>query len=402
MAEAGTLLIRAGRLFPALDETVLEDGWVLVEDGRIAEVSASEPRANGARRIERPDATLLPGLIDCHVHLTVSGGGDWLGEAKDPAPVKAWRAARYAAATLRGGFTTIRTLGGTERIEILLRDEIRAGLMEGPRILAAGRVICMTGGHGWWVGREADGPDEVRKAVREQIKDGADVVKLMATGGVMTPGVEPGAAQLGEEELRAGVEEATKAGKRTASHAQGSEGILTAVRAGIHSIEHGFYLTDESLAMMRERGTFYSATLAAARGIAEAPFGTVPDWAQAKARAVAEAHLESFRRAHAAGVKLVLGTDAGTPFNYHGKNARELEMMVEAGLSPTEGLLAATRNGADLLGVLDQVGTLEPGREADLLLVRGDATRDVTTILADGGILAVVRGGRPAVDRLRA
>jgi len=402
MAGDETLLIRAGRVFPALDETVLEDAWVRVEDGRVADVTDAEPRADGARRIERPDATLLPGLIDCHVHLTVSGGGNWLGEAQDPTPVIAWRAARFAAATLRGGFTTVRTLGGSERIEILLRDEIRAGRIAGPRILATGRVICMTGGHGAWVGREADGPDEVRKAAREQIKDGADVIKLIATGGVMTPGVEPGAPQLGEEELRAGVEEATKAGKRTASHAQGSAGILAAVRAGIHSIEHGFYLTDEIVAEMRERGTCYSATLAAARGIAEAPPGAVPDWAQAKAQSVREAHAGSFRLAHAGGVKLVLGTDAGTPFNHHGQNARELELMVEAGLSPTEGLLAATRNGADLLGILDQVGTLEPGKAADLLLVRGDPTRDVTTILADGGILAVVQAGRLAVDNLEA
>ena len=253
MAAAENLLIRAGRVFPAVDEAVLDDAWVRVEGGRVVEVSASEPGSNGGRRIERPDATLLPGLIDCHVHLTLSGGGDWLGEANEPTPVAAWKVARHAAATLRGGFTTVRTLGGRDRIEILLRDQIREGVMDGPRVLAAGKIVCMTGGHGWWIGREADGPDEVRKAVREQIKDGADVIKLMATGGVMTPGVEPGAAQLSEEELTAGVEEALKAGRRTASHAQGSSGILAAVRAGIHSIEHGFYMTDDRDADARAR-----------------------------------------------------------------------------------------------------------------------------------------------------
>jgi imidazolonepropionase-like amidohydrolase len=258
----------------------------------------------------------------------------------------------------------------------------------------------MTGGHGWWLGREADGPDEVRKAVREQIKAGADVIKLMATGGVMTPGVEPGAAQLGEEELRAGVEEAQKAGRRTASHAQGSDGILAAVRAGINSIEHGFFLTREIVSLMREKGTFLSPTLIAPANIGSAPPDTVPEWARAKARAVTAAHAESFQLAVTTGVKIVLGTDAGTPYNYHGRNARELELMVEAGLSPAQGLIAATRNGADLLGVLDEVGTIEPGKRADLLLVRGDATRDVTTILADGGVLTVVQGGRVVVDRL--
>jgi imidazolonepropionase-like amidohydrolase len=216
----------------------------------------------------------------------------------------------------------------------------------------------------------------------------------------MTPNVSPGVQQLDEDELRAGVAEAHKAGKRTASHAQGSEGVLAAVRAGIDSIEHGFFLTDEIVREMRERGTFFSATLVAARGIADAPEDTVPEWARLKAKAAVEAHLESFTMAHAAGVRLVLGTDAGTPFNHHGQNARELELMIETGLPPTAGLQAATRNGAELLGVLDETGTLEPGKQADLVLVRGNATVDVRTIRADDGPLAVFKAGRAAVDRL--
>ncbi|MFN8525814.1 MAG: amidohydrolase family protein [Chloroflexota bacterium] len=372
---------------------------MVVQDGRVAEIASSEPRLAGARRIEVPQATLLPGLIDCHVHFILSAGGDWLGEVNDPLPVIAWRIARHAEATLRGGFTTVRTLGGKDRLEILLRDQVKQGLLPGPRILATNRVVCMTGGHGWFLGREADGPHEIRKAVREQIKDGADVIKLMATGGVMTPGVQPGAQQLTYDELRAGVEEAHKAGKRTASHAQGSEGILAAVRAGIDSIEHGFYLTSEIVSLMVRQGTFYSATLIAGRGIASAPPGSVPEWAQAKARAVVDAHRESFQLACAAGVKLVLGTDAGTPFNRHGDNAQELELMVEAGIAPIDGIIAATRNGADLLGVLDQVGTIEPGKQADLVLARGDATADVGCIRRGEGPLAVIQAGRLVVDR---
>ena len=400
MAGGGALAIRAGWVFPATDETVLRDAWVLVEDGRIAEVSSSEPAAKGARRIDRADATLLPGLIDCHVHFVLSGSGNWLEESEAPVPVIAWRAARYARETLGGGFTTVRTLGGRDRIDILLRDQIAADELEGPRILAANRGICMTGGHGRWQGREADGPDDVRKAVREQIKAGADVIKLMATGGVMTPNAVPGLQELDDDELRAGVAEARKAGKRTASHAQGSTGVLAAVRAGIDSIEHGFFLTDEIVREMRERGTFFSATLVAARGIADAPEGAVPAWARLKAKAAVDAHAESFTMAYAAGVKLVLGTDAGTPFNYHGQNARELELMVETGIPPTAGLVAATRNGAELLGILGETGTLEPGKQADLVLVRGDATQDVGVISAHGGPLAVFKDGRAALDRL--
>jgi imidazolonepropionase-like amidohydrolase len=382
--------IRAGRVFSGDD--VLRDAWVRLEDGRIAEVTSSEPKGDHA--IDAPDATLLPGLIDCHVHFALSGGPDWLSEMKEPYALSAWRAAAHARRTLAAGFTTVRTLGGRDGMDPALRDAQVAGLVKAPRIIAANLVICMTGGHASWIGREADGPDEVRKAVREQLKAGADCIKLVATGGVMTPGVNPGSQQLSDAELHAGIEEAHKAGRKVAAHAHGANGAKAAVLAGIDSIEHGSFLTDEIIQLMVERNTFYSVTLCSAHGFLSAPSGAVADWAMQKAIVVDKAMADSFRRAFQAGVRIVLGTDAGTPFNRHGDNAREIALMVKYGFPPLEALKAATRNGAELLGRLDELGTIEVGKAADLVLCQGDVTTDVELLCNSDNIRLVIQAGQ--------
>src|SRR6266700_5437107 len=236
---------------------------VVVEQGRIAQV-VDISRAPRARRIDLEGHTLLPGLINCHVHLCLGAEADPVRALKDdPAPLTALKALRHAQETVEAGVTTVRDLGGREYVELAVRRAIAEGHFPGPRILAAGRPICMTGGHGSFLGREADGPDDARKAVREQLKAGADVIKLIATGGVMTPGVEPGSSQLTLEEMRAAIDEARKAGRRTAAHAQGSTGIADAIEAGITTIEHGIYLTDEIIASMKAKGVFLVPTLAA-------------------------------------------------------------------------------------------------------------------------------------------
>jgi imidazolonepropionase-like amidohydrolase len=389
------LLIRAGQVFTATDrDPLLKNTWVRVDGDRIVEVSSAEPRAaSDATRIDAPDATLLPGLIDCHVHFAMSGGPDWLSEMKEPYATSCWRAAIHARNTLQAGFTTVRTLGGRDGADPALRDAQASGLVEGPRIVATNLVICMTGGHGAWIGREADGPEDVRKAVREQLKAGADCIKLIATGGVMTPGVEPGAQQLTEAELRAGVEEAHKAGVTTAAHAHGSDGIEAAVRAGIDSIEHGSFMTDQTIDLMKQRGTFFSVTLCSSEGFFNAPPGSVAEWAMAKARRVRAAMDDSFRRAYASGVRLVLGTDAGTPYNRHGDNAREMALMVKLGADPLDALRAGTRNSAELLGKLDEIGTIEAGKLADLVLCRGDILADIDRLCSPDNIRLVVQGG---------
>jgi len=292
------------------------------------------------------------------------------------------------------GFTTVRTLGGRPGADPALRDAQAMGLIEGPRIVATNLAVCMTGGHASWLGREADGPDEVRKAVREQLKAGADCIKFIATGGVMTPGVDPGAQQLTYDELCAGIEEAHKAGRTTAAHAHGADGIRAAVLAGIDSIEHGSFMTDEIMSLMKERGTSYSVTLCSAEGFFKAPPGSVADWAAAKGALVRTALYETFRRAYASGVKLVLGTDAGTPFNRHGENATEMALMVRLGVDPLDALRAGTRNGAELLGKLDTLGTIEPGKLADLVLCRGDVVAEVSRLCEPANIRAVIQGGQ--------
>lgn len=387
------LLIRAAQIFTG--EDLLRDGWVRVEEDRIVALTSEEPKSNAkTTKFDLSDGTLIPGLIDCHVHFAISGGPDWLSEANEPYALATLRGANHARDTLRAGFTTVRTLGGRDFADTALRDAQAKGLIAGPRIVATNKLVCMTGGHAAWLGREADGPDDVRKAVREQLKAGADCIKFVATGGVMTPGVEPGAQQLTLEELCAGVEEAHKAGKATAAHAHGADGIKAAVLAGIDSIEHGSYMTDEIIDLMKERGTSYSVTLASIAGFFSAPPGTVAEWAITKAKNVRKHMDNSFQRAYAAGVRIVLGTDAGTPFNRHGENAQELALMVQLGASPLDALRAGTRNAAELLQRQDEIGTIEPGKLADLVLCRSDVVADVGRLRAPETIQAVVQGGR--------
>ena len=368
---------------------------VVLEGGRIASVGGSVA-VGDAEVIELQGRTLMPGLIDCHVHLTFAAEAQEVERAATiPVPDLAWTAATNARETLEGGVTTVRDVGARASVAIRLREAIAAGRVPGPRMRAAGAIICMTGGHGWFIGREADGPDDVRRAVREQLKAGADCIKFTATGGGMTPGVDPRASSFTEVELAAGVDEAHKAFRRAIAHAQGNAGIKTAVRAGIDSVEHGVYLDDEVIEEMRRRGTFLVPTLVAPAMIAR--HGTsagIPDYVVTKASAVLDVHRESFRKAVRAGVRIAMGTDAGTPFNRHGANAQELALMVEGGMSPADAIVAATRSAAELLDLLEVTGTVEPGKAADLLIVDGDPLADIG-ILGDRDRLAgILKDGR--------
>jgi imidazolonepropionase-like amidohydrolase len=254
----------------------------------------------------------------------------------------------------------------------------------------------MTGGHGWQLGIEANGADEVRKAAREQIKDGVDIVKLMATGGVMTPAVEPGSEQFTEEELRAGVEEAHKAGKKTATHAMGTKGILNALRAGIDSIEHGVYLDEETVSLMAERDVPLIPTLSALFNIERKGIEAgIPAFAVEKTLKVKPFHLESIRMAREAGVRIALGTDAGTPFNLHGENMGELKLLVDyGGFSVMEAIEAGTRIAAQVLGMEKELGTIEEGKLADLVLVEGNPLEDIEILLKRESIRLVMQGGK--------
>jgi imidazolonepropionase-like amidohydrolase len=366
---------------------------VVVEGGRIAAVvdAAQAPRGD---RMDLAGHTLLPGLINCHVHLCLGAEADPVRPLREePASVTTIRALVRARETVEAGVTTVRDLGGRDYVEMAVRRAVNEGWAPGPRILAAGKAICMTGGHGWWIGRETDGPDDARKAVREQLKQGADVIKLIATGGVMTPGVEPGASQLTRDEMRAAIDEARKAGRRTAAHAQGSEGIADAVEAGITTVEHGIFLTEEIVARMKARGAYLVATLNAPAAISAGGLAAgIPDYMVRKSDAVVPPHVASFQLARERGVAIAAGSDAGTPLNAHGAYAAELELMVKYGMSPLEAIRAATSVAAEALGLGSETGRIAPGLAADLLVVAGNpadriqALGDVRMVLARGRV----------------
>jgi imidazolonepropionase-like amidohydrolase len=367
---------------------------IVVEGARIASVvdEASAPRG---RRVDLSGCTLLPGLINCHVHLCLGAEADPLRVLRDePAALTALKVLLRARQTLDAGVTTVRDLGGREYVELAVRRAVAEGLFPGPRILAAGRPVCMTGGHGSWLGREADGADDVRKAVREQLKAGADVIKIIATGGVMTPGVEPGSPQLTLEEMRAAVDEARKAGRLAAAHAQGASGIADAVEAGITTIEHGIFLTEEIIASMKRKGVFLVPTLAAPAAISTGGLAAgIPDFMVRKSDAVMPHHIASFQRAAEAGVRIAAGADSGTPLNLHGSLLPELELMVKHGMTPLEAIRSATSVAAEALGLGGETGRVAPGYAADLLAVAGEpaerigALADVRLILARGAVV---------------
>ena len=367
---------------------------VRIENGRVRGIG-EDLSHDGTKVLDGGGRTLLPGLIDCHVHLTFMGAANESLTPTDPLAFYAWRASGNALKTLAAGYTMVRDLGATQAVNCDLARAIREGMLVGPRVIAAGRMITMTGGHGWPVGREADGADDVRKAVREQLKVGAKVIKMMASGGVMTPNVDPRSAQLGLDELSAGVEEAHKAGVKTASHAQATAGIKNAVHAGIDSIEHGIYLDDEVIEEMKRRGTYLVATLAAPMNINRlGKAGGVPAFVLDKAQMIGQTHSDSFKKAMKAGVRLACGTDAGTPGNLHGENVQELRLMVEHGLSPVEAIRAATANAAELCGMGDETGRIVEGYLADLLLVNGDPLQDIRVLERPENIAGVLVEGR--------
>jgi imidazolonepropionase-like amidohydrolase len=372
---------------------------VVVEDGRIAAVVGErEAPAGAALRLD--GLTLLPGLVNCHVHLCFNGEADPAATMlRESYPMTVIRAVQRARINVEAGVTTVRDLGGRDYAELAVRDAIRQGLIPGPRTLVAGRGICITGGHGWhMIGREADGPDEVRKAVREQIKAGADVIKLFATGGVMTPGVEPSAAQLTLDEVRAAIEEASRAGRRTAAHAQGTDGIANCVEAGITTIEHGVFLTEELCARMARDGVALVPTLIAPHAIAAGGVASgIPDFAVRKSLAVRDRHTESFRMALRLGVTIAAGTDAGTPMNPHGSMVPELELMVKAGLAPLAAVQAATSTAARVLGLEQETGRVAPGLAADLLAVAGNPADRIQAL---DDVRLVIAQGRTIVNRI--
>ena len=385
------------------DGTILENGTVFAEDGKITKVTDEQdvPIPDGAVLYNLQGHMLFPGFIDCHVHLCSDGSPDPAAAIAKLSPsILTLKIADAARKTVMAGVTTIRDAGGVDHLELGVRDAVRDGLIPGPRILASGQLVCMTGGHGWQVGgREADGPHEVRKAVREQIKAGCDVVKLMATGGVITQGVEPGSPQLTIEELRAGAEEAHKAGRIVGTHGQGNEGIKNGLKASVDIMDHGVFLDQEAIDMMLAQGTSLIPTLSAPVNILKAGGERkVPDFILNKTRPIKEAHFNSIAMAREAGIAIGMGTDIGTPLNCHGENLNELLYMTEVGFSPEEALISATSGAAKVLGISDETGTITEGKIADLVMVKGNPLKEIRILTDPKNIRVVLAAGKIVKD----
>ena len=374
---------------------------IAIEDGRIRDIGAG---LDGDERVDLAGRTVLPGLFDCHVHLVISHVDAWR-LLQQPFSYQFYEAARNMAATLAVGITSVRDAGGAD---LGVKRAQADGLIPGPRVQISVRMISQTGGHGddWFAsGVEVplmathpgapdtivDGPEEMRRVVRLLVRHGADVIKIATSGGVLSPRDKPTHGHFRDDELAVLASEAAAADVPIMAHAQATSGIKAAVRAGIRSIDHGIYLDDEAIEMMKERGTWLVPTLVAPRGVLDAADAgmAIPEASLAKAREVIDIHRESFRRAVEAGVRIAMGTDSGvTP---HGRNLRELQLMADGGMSPAEVLVATTSSAAQLMRVDDELGTIETGKRADLVVITGDAY-DLATI--EDRIEAVYQDGR--------
>jgi imidazolonepropionase-like amidohydrolase len=340
---------------------------------------------------------ILPGLIDCHVHIACECFPDSV--LNGPWGWTSLVMLRHAQNTLAAGITTIRDVGGRHHLEFSLRKAVEAGMFAAPRMSLAGKLLSITStGNEWYEGmyREADGVDEVRKAAREQLKAGADLIKVLATGAVLAPGEKPGAAQFEMEEIRAAVVEAAKVGKIVAAHAHGIDGIRNAVEAGAKTIEHGTYLNQDPRVMerMAKEGIFLVPTLKAGFDIIDGDKPGIPDWIMEKSKETQEDAMLSLRRAHEMGVPIAMGTDAATPYNFHGENALELEYMSQAGLSAMDCIVASTKNAARALGWENKLGTLQAGKLADLIVVNKDPLKDLKSLANRKNIEHVMQGGK--------
>jgi imidazolonepropionase-like amidohydrolase len=388
---ARPVVVHAARLLHVRSGRTLTDQIILIENQRIVSIrSAAQASAPpGAVRIELPDLTVMPGLIDSHTHLTMDPYHFGYSSLGISVPRSALMGARNARVTLEAGFTTVRNVGAAGYADVALRDAINAGDVAGPRILVSGPALSITGGHcdnnllPYDYHRQsdgvADGVEAVQHKVREVIKYGADLVKVCATGGVLSMGDNPQAAQYTLEEMKAIVADAHRLGRKVAAHAHGAQGILWATEAGVDSIEHGSYIDDAGIAAMKQHGTYLVPTLYLGDWFLQnAEQLHVPDFLLVKAKEVMPAARQHLAHAFASGVKVAFGTDAAV--YPHGLNAREFAVMVKLGLTPLQAIQAATINAADLLGWSDRVGSLEPGHYADLIAVEGDPLQDVTTL----------------------
>lgn len=398
-------ILQHGMLIDGLAKEPVADGMLIYEGKEILYAGPFCPEAvaqyPGAQVLDVRGQTIMPGLIDAHVHLTMYGKPSSVMDfLMDSATYTALKAADCAKKLLYAGFTTVRSMGDKASADYAVKRAINEGMIEGPRLLTSGKAISITGGHGDFVpgdveldsiGETCDGVDEVRRAARDRLKNGADNIKLMATGGGNSPG--PGTvSQLTEEEMRVAVEEAANRNALTAAHAIGADGIKRALRAGVRTIEHGSFLDDEGIELLLKGDHYLVPTLCAFRTIKYGPEGGVPDYVLEKIHYFATAHYAGLEKAYKAGVKIVCGTDTGTPFNCHGDGAEELEMYTKLCMSPMEAIKTATSMAAQALRQPD-IGVLAAGKTADVLVVKGDVLANIA-LLQNKADLTIIHNGK--------
>jgi len=407
--------IKAGKLFDSTSDTYRENVVIVVEGERIKSIepAAQAQIPSGAKVIDLSKATVLPGMIDCHTHLGARADKyDPINAFKETPYTEGFAAEKNARTTLMAGFTTVRDVGSGPFMAVDLRNSINEGYIVGPRVVASGPGISITGGHGdlnnyspetsvtlFPAERDyqiADGPDQVRHVVREQVKYGVDVIKILATGGVLSKGDSPGAPQFTYEELKVAADTAHMAGRKIAAHAHGSEGIKNAILAGIDSIEHASLATEEDIQLAKQHGTYfdmdiYNDDYLLGKAV---EFG-LPQENIDKEKMVGRTQRETFKKAVNAGVKMAFGTDAGV--YPHGDNAKQFVTMVQWGMTPAQAIRTATQNSADLIGRSKDVGTIEVGKYADIIAVTGDPLQDVSTLQNVG---FVMKGGTVYKDKI--
>ena len=393
------IVLKAARFFDGKSDALVQNAVVIVQGDKIIDAGSNLPVPSDAQVIDLGDATLSPGFMDAHTHLTADFSGNYnerrLQQLDLNVSEQAIRATGFVRATVEAGFTTVRDLGSRfvashEFVDVALRNTINKGVIVGPRMLVATKGIGATGGHfdptngfrDFLFGRESDytdgianGPDEIRKAVRFEVKNGADVIKAAVSGGVLSLGDEVDTPQLTPPEMAALVDESHRLRKKVAVHCHGDQAAREAIEAGVDSIEHGSFMKPETLTMMKKKGTFLTPTLMASEWIM-GKLDNYPPALQAKAKAATAARSEMFRNALKIGVKISFGTDAAV--YPHGQNAKEFKLMVDLGMSAIDALKSATANDAELLGIAQKVGTLEKGKLADVIAMPGDPTSDIT------------------------
>ena len=407
---AEVVAVKAGRLVDPKAGTVVPNAVIVVENGRVKAVGPAVPIPADAKVVDLSALTVLPGLIDCHTHLV----GDYVNDADPLSELKATSAQRAfesvpnARATLEAGFTTVRDVGTYRAfVDVAMRDAIAKGDFPGPRMFVAGAYVTITGGGGAMSGDlapdiglpwdlrfgVADGADQVRQRVRDIASHGVDVIKVLATGAFLAHGSDPHAVEFTYDELRAAVEEAAHKGLKVAAHAHSAEGIRLAVKAGVASIEHGTYVDEEGLRLMKEHGTYLVADIYDAEYIRQGRAVGIPEDFAAKQPEGDEIQRENFRKAVRMGVKTAFGTDASV--YPHGLNARQFAWQVKYGQTPMEAIRSATVSASDLIGRGNDAGSLEPGRWADLIAVRGDPLQDVSVLEK---VVFVMKGGKVYKD----